>query len=319
MNQLICSCAPLEGVTGYVFRNLHHAQFPGVDRYYAPFLTPRSQKSLKQRERNDVHPDHNRGLTLIPQILTDDAERFLSAAEALGELGYEEVNLNLGCPSGTVVAKGRGSGFLARQPELERFFETVFERCTLKVSVKTRLGMDYEEEWSELLPIFNRYPIAELIVHPRLRRDYYKGPVRLDLFAQAVKESRIPLVYNGDLFTVEDVRAFLERFPGQNRLMFGRGLVSNPALVRELRGGEALQKEELMVFHDALLSAYAEYLSGERPLLFKMKEMWAFWLPLFPEAGKSGKLLRKCRTLSDYRTAAAGVFRTELAHVRPVF
>ena len=319
MNQLNCACAPLEGVTGYVFRSLHSVQFPGVDRYYAPFITPRSQKSLKKKERNDVHPDHNRGLHLIPQLLTDDAALFLSAAAALGELGYEEVNLNLGCPSGTVVAKGRGSGFLARQPELERFFDTVFARCTLKVSVKTRLGVDYEEEWSELLPMFNRYPISELIVHPRLRRDYYKGPVRLDLFAQAVEQSRAPLVYNGDLFTVADVHAFLERFPDQNRLMFGRGLVTNPALIRQLRGGAPLEKEELKRFHDALLTAYADYLSGERPLLFKMKEMWAFWLTLFPEAGKSAKLLRKCRTLSDYRTAVAGIFRTELVLSRPEF
>jgi tRNA-dihydrouridine synthase len=311
MNQLICSCAPLEGVTGYVFRSLHNAQFGGADRYYAPFLSPRSQKSLKKREHNDVHPDHNRGLTLIPQILTDDPERFLSAAQALGELGYPEVNLNLGCPSGTVVAKGRGSGFLARQPELERFLETVFARCPLSVSVKTRVGMDYEEEWAELLPLFNRFPLSELIVHPRLRRDYYKGPVRLHLFEQAVRESVNPLVYNGDLFTVEDVRAFLERFPDQKCLMFGRGLVRNPALLRQLRGGAPLQKEELKQFHDALMDSYGAYLSGERPVLFKMKEMWAFWLELFPEAGKSGKLLKKSRTLSDYRTAVAGVFRTD--------
>lgn len=312
MNDFICSCAPLEGVTGYLFRSIHHRRFPGVERYYAPFLTPRSQKSLKKRERSDVHPDHNRGIRLIPQILTDDAHRFLSAAQALWELGYGEVNLNLGCPSGTVVAKGRGSGFLARQPELERFLDRVFQSCPAAVSIKTRVGMDYEEEWSELLPIFNRYPLSELIVHPRLRRDYYKGPVRLALFAQAVAESRNPLVYNGDLFTVSDIAAFSQQFPEQKQIMLGRGLVTNPALVRQVQGGAALEKEELRDFHDELLAAYGDYLSGERPLLFKMKEMWTFWLTLFPEAGKSAKLLRKCRSLSDYRTAVDGIFRTEL-------
>jgi tRNA-dihydrouridine synthase len=312
MNDFVCSCAPLEGVTGYVFRSIHCRMFPGVDRYYAPFLTPRSQKSLKKRERNDVHPDHNQGLRLIPQILTDDAELFLSAAQALGELGYEEVNLNLGCPSGTVVAKGRGSGFLARQVELERFLDQIFDRCPLTVSVKTRVGVDYEEEWSELLPLFNRYPMKELIVHPRLRRDYYKGPVRLHLFEQAVKESRNPLVYNGDLFTTGDIHRFSQRFPEQREIMLGRGLVTNPALVRELEGGAPLQKAELRSFHDELLGAYQDYLSGERPLLFKMKEMWAFWLALFPQAGKSAKLLRKCKTLSDYRTAVSGIFAGDL-------
>ena len=304
----ICSCAPLEGVTGFVFRQLHHRMFPGVERYYAPFLSPRSRKALTSRERNDVHPDHNRGLALIPQVLTDDPALFLTAAEAMAELGYEEVNLNLGCPSGTVVAKGRGSGFLARQPELERFLETVCARSPLPVSVKTRVGLDYEEEWEELLPLFNRFPLRALIVHPRLRRDYYKGPVRLHLFRQAVEESRNPLIYNGDLFTVEDIHAFLAAFPGQNQLMLGRGLVTNPALVRQLNGGAPLQKEELRAFHDALLEDYARHLSGQKPLLFKMKEMWGYWLPLFQEAGKSAKLLRKCQTLSDYRAAVAGIF-----------
>lgn len=304
----VCSCAPLEGVTGYIFRALHHRQFPGTARYYAPFLSPRSRKALTSRERNDVHPDHNRGLTLIPQILTDDAALFLTAARAMAELGYKEVNLNLGCPSGTVVSKGRGSGFLARQPELERFLETVCAESPLPVSVKTRVGVDYEEEWEELLPIFNRFPLQALIVHPRLRRDYYKGPVRLHLFRAAVEESRNPLIYNGDLFTVSDIRAFLQAFPGQNQLMLGRGLVTNPALVRELSGGAPLQKEELKAFHDALLEGYAQTLSGQRPLLFKMKEMWGYWLNLFPEAGRSAKLLRKCQTLSDYQAAVSGIF-----------
>jgi tRNA-dihydrouridine synthase len=286
--------------------------FPGVEEYFAPFLTPRSKKSLKSRERNDVHPEHNKGIRLVPQILTDDAEGFLSAAEVLADLGYEEVNLNLGCPSGTVVSKGRGAGFLARQPELERFLGEIYEKAPVRVSIKTRVGVDYEEEWEELLTLYNRFPIPRLIVHPRLRRDYYKGAVRMELFRRAVEESRNRLVYNGDLFTTGQIEGFEGEFPQIEAVMLGRGLVRNPALVRELRGGGRLEKEELRAFHDVLMEEYRGYLSGERPLLFKMKEMWSYWLELFPQAGKSAKLLRKCRTLSDYSAAVAGIFAGDM-------
>ena len=300
--------APLHGITKAVYRQVWHKHFGGADRYFIPFFSPTHHHIVTPRDFRELDPANNGDMVVVPQIMSCLAPDFIWAAETLQDLGYNEVNLNLGCPSGTVVAKGRGSGFLARQPELERFLETVCERSPLPVSVKTRVGLDYEEEWEELLPLFNRFPLRSLIVHPRLRRDYYKGPVRLHLFRRAVEESRNPLIYNGDLFTVEDIHAFLAAFPGQNQLMLGRGLVTNPALVRQLNGGAPLQKEELRAFHDALLEDYARHLSGQKPLLFKMKEMWGYWLPLFQEAGKSAKLLRKCQTLSDYRAAVAGIF-----------
>ncbi len=309
---LTCYCAPLEGVTGYLFRQLHHRIFPGTDRYFAPFVTPRSRKSLTSRERNDVHPDHNRGIVLVPQILTDSAEGFLDTARAMADLGYEQVNLNLGCPSGTVVSKGRGAGFLARQPELEGFLEEIFSKSPVSISVKTRVGVDYEEEWAELLPIFNRFPIAELIVHPRLRADFYKGEPRLHLFRDAVEQSKNPVVYNGNLFTVGDIQRFSEEFPQVTTVMLGRGLVRDLSLIRQLRGGAPMTREELRTFHDRLYEGYQGYLSGERALLFKMKEMWGYWITLFPAAGKSAKLLRKCTRLSDYRTAVEGIFHTEM-------
>jgi tRNA-dihydrouridine synthase len=251
--------------------------------------------------------------------LTGEGERllpavrgFLSAAEVLADLGYEEVNLNLGCPSGTVVSKGRGAGFLERQRELERFLGEIYEKAPVRVSIKTRVGVDYEEEWEELLTLYNRFPIPRLIVHPRLRRDYYKGAVRMELFRRAVEESRNRLVYNGDLFTTGQIEGFEREFPQIEAVMLGRGLVRNPALVRELRGGARLEKRELRAFHDGLMEEYRGYLSGERPLLFKMKEMWSYWLELFPQAGKSAKLLRKCRTLSAYATAVAGIFAGDM-------
>lgn len=308
-------CAPLEGVTGYVFRQLHRERFPGVDKYFAPFITPRSRKSFKTRDRNDLHPDHNTGTVLVPQILTDDAEGFLTAAQAMADLGYREVNLNLGCPSGTVTAKGRGSAFLARQPELERFLEAVCAKSPLPVSVKTRVGMDYEEEWEELLPIFNRYPLSELIIHPRLRRDFYQGAVRMHLFRDAVRQSVNPVVYNGDLRTPSDITALTNEFPELSAVMIGRGLVTDLSLSRQLRGGAAMTAEELKHFHDDLMNGYRSYLSGDRALLFKMKEMWSFWLSLFPNAERGAKHLRKSKNLSDYSAAVQEIFASGMVSV----
>lgn len=301
--------APLEGITNATFRTLHAAQFPSGMTYFSPFITPRSKRSLTTRDSNDVHPDNNKGLTLIPQILTNHAEGFLETTQAMAELGYPTVNLNLGCPSGTVVSKGRGSGFLAHQPELERFLEEIYAKSPIPVSVKTRIGVDYEEEWEELLPIFNRFPIQELIIHPRLRKEYYKGTPHRDIFRDALRQSVNPVVYNGDLFTVADIKAFEKDFPEVKTVMIGRGLITNPALIREYEGGEPLKTSELRRFHDDLLSRYEKILPGERSVLFKMKEMWNYWGLGFPDAAKQLKQIKKAQHLSDLKNAAALILR----------
>lgn len=166
----------------------------------------------------------------MPQVMTRRAEDFLWAAEQVADMGYGEVNLNLGCPSGTVTAKGKGAGFLARPEELDAFFEAVFTKVTLPVSVKTRLGIREAEEFDRLLEIYNRYPISELMIHPRVQRDFYKNTVRLDAFAAALARSRNPVVYNGDLVTPKDCTAFTRRFPEVETVMIGRGLIADPAL-----------------------------------------------------------------------------------------
>lgn len=188
--------APMEGITGYVFRNAHHRHFHGIKEYYTPFISPNQTRKLTPRELNDVIPEHNEGIPLIPQILTNKADDFLWAAKRLKELGYMEVNLNLGCPSGTVVAKKRGSGFLEYPMELDEFLYQVSEGiCGLgmDLSVKTRIGKTDPQEFEELLSIYNRYPLKNLIVHPRVQTDYYKNHPRMDAFDLAVRESRNPV------------------------------------------------------------------------------------------------------------------------------
>ncbi len=302
------SLAPLEGITGWLYRQTHHEMFPGLHRYYTPFFAPTADSPLTGRGLADMHPDHNQGVPVVPQLLTNRAEDFLAAARLLQDLGYEEVNLNVGCPSGTVVAKGKGAGFLARPQELDAFLDQVFRRLTLRVSVKTRIGVTDPDEWPALLDIFSRYPICELIIHPRLRTDYYRGSVRQEAFAYAVEHTALPLCYNGDLFSVRDCRETAQRFPAVSHFMLGRGLIRNPAFVRRLQGGPALQKAELMAFHDRLLEGYQSLYFGDRPVLGKMKELWFYWARCFVQPEQPLKRIRKAKTIAAYRDSAAALF-----------
>lgn len=167
--------APLEGITGYVFRNAHYEYFHPADKYFTPFITPGLNSSLKSKALKDVLPENNHGPFIVPQILTNRADEFIYTEKQLGEMGYTEINLNLGCPSGTVVAKGRGSGFLAFRDKLDAFLDEIYSTAEMKISIKTRLGKESAEEFEALLDIYNQYPLEELIIHPRTREDYYRG------------------------------------------------------------------------------------------------------------------------------------------------
>lgn len=303
--------APMEGLTGYVYRNAHRACFGGVDKYFTPFLSPNQNRKFTAKEEKDVLPEHNEGIPLVPQILTNRAEDFIWAAGEMKARGYREVNLNLGCPSGTVVSKYKGAGFLARQEALNRFLDQIFQEVDLEISVKTRIGIAAPEEFPELMEIFNRYPIRELTVHPRLRTDFYKNTPDWESFGYAVKESRAPLCYNGDIFTAEAFRSAATRFPSVGSVMLGRGLLANPALAERIRGVEEapLTSSRLAAFHQALYEGYSLAIPEERNVLFKMKEMWTYLICMFPEADRYGKKIKKAKSTGEYETAVAALLR----------
>lgn len=301
--------APMEGVTGAVYRRTHHEYFPGIDKYFMPFITPTTNERLTPRQKRDVAPEVNRGVPAVPQLLTKSTADFIWAANALFGMGYGEVNLNLGCPSGTVTAKGKGAGFLRDPEALDRFLDAVFSACTGAVSVKTRLGMQDPAEFAPLLDIYNRYPIAELTIHPRVRQDFYRGQVREADFAAALPRCRMPVCYNGDIVSEAGAQAVGERYPAVQAVMIGRGLIADPSLVTRLTGGAWADKKMLEAFHNALYERYCEAFGDRRIAMLRMKEIWFYHLNLFADSEKHGKALKKSRTAEEYERAAAAVFR----------
>ena len=234
--------APMEGLTGYIYRNAYNTFFNKIDKYFSPFIVANQSNSFRARELNDILPEHNQGLVLIPQLLTNNAKDFIHTANKLKQFGYNEINLNLGCPSGTVVSKNKGSGFLAKTEELDVFLEEIFSESATKISVKTRIGKDQPEEFYNLIEIFNKYPIEELTIHPRTQKDFYKNKPNLKIFKDALALSKNLVCYNGDICTVKDYNGFSAEFPSVETIMIGRGLLANPGLISEIKNNTKLEK-----------------------------------------------------------------------------
>ena len=293
--------APMEGITGSIYRRAHHRIFGGVDRYYAPFIFTNPKGKISKKDLLEIAPEYNEGCRVVPQLLSNCAEDFIATAHTLKGLGYDEVNLNLGCPSKTVVSKGRGSGFLIHTEELNRFLDEIYAKADVKISIKTRIGKFDADEWGELLRIYNQYPLEELIVHPRVQQQFYKGHPDLDAFADAVKECKHTLCYNGDIFITEDMEKLKKRFPEASCIMLGRGILRNPELIEIMESGEKkIDAKKLRAFHDQIYQDYQEVSCGDKNVLFKMKELWCYLGTLFPDKEKQLKKIRKAEKLDRY-------------------
>lgn len=297
--------APMEGITGKIYRSVWRSLYGDADKVFTPFFSPAQSGHFGRKEERELEGEAQTGNT-IPQLLVNRANNFLWAARDLKAMGFREVNLNLGCPSGTVTAKHKGAGMLQDPAELDQLLDTIFQESEHipAVSVKTRLGFRREEEFDSLLKIFNRYPLRELIVHARIREDYYKAPVRLSCFSLAEECASAPLCYNGDLFTAQTTCDFIREHPHLHAIMLGRGLLANPALIREIRGGKELTAEEFKAFHDALYEAYRAAYNNDEPCLRKMKELWFYFGKNYLPHEKELKAIYKAREDTAYRQAA---------------
>jgi len=295
----------MEGLTDSVFRCLHHKYFPGVDRYYMPFFSPTMHKALSQKEQRELPMAACAAFDAVPQVLTKSAEDFLWAARVCRDRGYTEVNLNAGCPSGTVVAKGKGSALLRNPDELDRLLDAIFRESPLPVSVKTRIGLERCEEFPAILAVFNRYPIRELIIHPRLRSQFYTGSVHREVFAFAMGNSKNPLCFNGDIRTVSQAQALGGQYPALCAVMIGRGLLADPGM---LSGGT--DRDTLERFMTELLDTYESEFGGSRNAMFRMKEHWSYLYRRFDGCDRLWKQLRKTTDAAQFRSITAEIFQT---------
>ncbi len=310
--------APLEGVTDTIFRRVHHAHFSGVTKYYMPFVSPTQNMFFTARELYAISPEGNAGVPVVPQIMAKDASLFLWCAQQLKDLGYTEVNLNIGCPSSTVTAKGKGSGMLRTPDHLSAFLDEIFEKSPLPVSVKTRIGYASPDEWPRILSILASYPIHELTIHPRTRSQMYTGTPHRECFDEAFNRLSCPLVYNGNLFTPEDCHSLISACPDTAAIMLGRGLIANPALAQTLTGGEKLTLASLKRFHDDLLAAYLDR-GPENFALVRMTAIMKHMLSGFTDNEKPRKLLRKASSISAYQEASARLFEQHELTENPYF
>ena len=295
--------APMEGVTDVLYRRVHHRHFSGVDKYFMPFIRPSHSLCFNRREKFDMDPNQNAGVPVVPQLLTNNAAYFDAVAHLLADMGYTEINLNLGCPSGTVTAKGKGSGLLRAPDDLRALLDAIYAHPILPVSIKTRIGYQSPVEWPRLLEIYRQYPVSELIVHPRTREEFYEGTPHRDACALL----NGPYIYNGNLFTVKACKEIQDAFPHISGVMLGRGLVANPALGQAVQGGEPLTLDRLISFHDDL---YAEYLRfwPETAVVGRMHLMMKYLCSCFEDSGRVRKMLRKATTAEAYEAAARMLF-----------
>ena len=314
--------APMEELTGYVFRNTLARHFGCVDKYFTPFISP-DNRIMKTRSAEEILPSHNEGLPVVPQLLTNDAEQFNEAAKLLAGMGYTELNINFGCPSNTVTSKFKGSGIL-RDPELmDRFLDGVFNGVgtafadypDLRISVKTRVGYNETSDFEKVCDVLAKYPFCEIIVHPRLKKDLYKGPIRMEMFDMACSKLSTDIVYNGDIFSSDNLRLLDSGFsstdppyPGRiTAMMIGRGAVADPGIFRQVRTGEKTTTAELYDFLEDLYETYKKAL-GSGNAISKMKEVWSYVTWLIPdekERLRTFKTIIKSKGEAQYRDAIA--------------
>jgi len=295
--------APMDNITDYLYRQIVWRHFPYWDKVYAPFIQPNEKPAIVPKEDYDICPGNNQGIPMVPQILTKDSKGFIRVGKILEDYGYSEINLNLGCPAKPVVSKEKGSAMLADTHFLNQFLADIFSHpWQAKITVKTRLGLTDNSCFENILEVFSQYPIDEIIIHPRFRSDFYNGEPRLEEFEKVFSSGTkyYSICYNGNIYTKEQAEDIIKSYPKLHSIMCGRGAIADPSLIRQLKGGTPMSKEEFKLFHDDLLSTYGNQNISERNLLHKMMEMWSYWIKVIKLDTETLSRLRGAKTISEY-------------------
>ena len=307
------SLGPFQGITDAPFRNVFKRHFGGIDKFYTPFFTGIHKDShAKNLQGEEIDPRINDVDTLTPQILSTDAEEILRFAKQCKQLGYKEINLNMGCPFPRVANKKRGCGLLPYPDMVEAMFERIFKEIDIRFSVKCRLGYFSPDEIKAIIPIFNRFPLSELIIHPRIGKQLYKGEADVERFKALIPMINAPLVYNGDIFSVESFERIRQAVQPVNQFMLGRGLLINPFLAEEIRGGACNAPERTERLHDYVIDLYEDRLrhaGGSPKVLGRMKELWSYLMNSFEEPQVVWRKIKKLNALKDYEEAVESIFK----------
>jgi len=313
--------APIQGTTDRIYRNLFPVYFKGVDTAISPFISTSKKMKPENNLLREFYPDRNTGLPTIPQIMSSSPDDFTRLANALCGMGYGTVNWNIGCPFSLVVKKGRGAGMLCQPDKVESFLEKTMPDLKPKLSIKLRIGLKYPDEVLQLIPIFNRFQIEELIIHPRTGVQMYEGEVNLDIFEQCLNLSKHRLIYNGDINSVRKLEILSKRFKTIDRWMIGRGLLENPFLAEEIKFKTERPYDQkikiIRTFHDQLLARYLEILSGPSHIVNKMKEIWTYMGGFFEDRKKIQKRIWKTHHRDNYIDVVNKIF-DELIRETPI-
>ena len=307
--------SPLQGFTDFRFRNAINTYFGGIDTYYAPYIRLNGKLEIKSSYQRDLLPENNQGLEVIPQIITNDADEFLFVSKYVRELGYKELNWNLGCPYPMVTKCGMGSGLISNTQKIDDILNRVHSESDIVVSMKMRLGYDTTEEILDVLPILEKYPIKNIAIHARIGKQLYKGGVHLDAFEACVNQSKIKLYYNGDITTVTKFKEMQARFPTIDHWMIGRGLIADPFLPSMIKNDTTeypVNKIELFTaFHQTLYDGYSQSLSGATHILLKMHHLWEYFSVVFSDPHKVNKKKKKAKSIKKYEQAVKEILRAE--------
>ncbi|MGE4289943.1 MAG: tRNA dihydrouridine synthase [Salinivirgaceae bacterium] len=312
---MLISLAPLQGLTEFPFRNAIHHLIGGIDNFYSPFLRLENDGSLKSKYVKDILPENNSGTPIIPQILVNTTKDFLFLANIIEDYGYREVNWNLGCPYPMVSKRKLGSGLIPYPEEIKEILEVVIPKTKLKISIKIRAGLIEPTEIFSVLNALESLPLTEIIIHPRIAKQLYKGTADGEVFIQAQKQTAFKLAYNGDITSKADFDELLLKLPDTNHFMIGRGLIANPFLGIEIKNGTDLPESEkrqlFFLFHQEILYHFEKKLSGDAHALNKMHGYWEYWSSLFSNSRKIYKLLKKVRCLNDYNKLTSEFIKNE--------
>ena len=307
--------SPLQGFTDFRFRNAQNKLFGGIDTFYSPYIRLNGKMVVKRSYERDLLPENNLGLEVIPQVITNDADEFLFVANYVRELGYKELNWNLGCPYPMVTKSGMGSGLINNPDKINHILDRAHSETDIIVSIKMRLGYENSEEILDVLPILDTYPIKNIAIHARTGKQLYKGGVHLDAFQQCIDSTIHKLYYNGDITSVAKFHEMQQRFPSINHWMIGRGLISDPFLPSMIKNNTSeypANKIELFsAFHDTLYAIYSESLSGSTHILLKMYHLWEYFSVTFSNPHKILKKIKKAQSIRNYEAAVEEIFKNE--------